>query len=373
MQEALALATLVAAGGPLAPRRAWLEGAATAEAAIAKAAKRDGQGLSAAQLEALRHPQADMLERVRSWLAAPGRRVIGWTDPDYPPALRNAASPPIALFVEGDASLLWRPAIAVVGSRGPTPGGLQLAAEFARAFARAGFVVGSGLAAGIDAAAHGAALAAAGGTLAVLGTGSDIAYPRANTALQVRIGEHGVLLSEHLPGTGPRREHFPSRNRLLAALCIGTVVVEAAERSGAMITARLAADAGRDVFAIPGSVRNPLARGCHRLIRDGAVLVQSPEEVIEALASQAASEAGDRQRELFAGACREGSAPAEHDSPPADSDHQSLWKQLGFDPTDMDELIDRTGLTPSRLSSMLLVMELEGRVAQQHGRYFRVA
>jgi DNA processing protein len=140
-----------------------------------------------------------------------------------------------------------------------------------------------------------------------------------------------------------------------------------------MITARLAADAGRDVFAIPGSVRNPLARGCHRLIRDGAVLVQSPEEVIEALASQAASEAGDRQRELFAGACREGSAAAEHDAPPVDSDHQSLWKQLGFDPTDMDELIDRTGLTPSRLSSMLLVMELEGRVAQQHGRYFRVA
>ncbi|TZF81090.1 DNA-processing protein DprA, partial [Cognatilysobacter lacus] len=178
-------------------------------------------------------------------------------------------------------------------------------------------------------------------------------------------------LSEHLPGTGPRREHFPSRNRLLAALCLGTLVVEAAERSGAMITARLAADAGRDVFAIPGSVLNPLARGCHRLIRDGAVLVQSPEEVIEALGEQAASEAAAHQRELFAA----GRTVGQSSQPWAcsDGDHQSLWKELGFDPTDMDQLVERTGLTPSRLSSMLLVMELEGRVAQQHGRFFRVA
>ena len=370
MHEALALAVLAAAGGPLAPRRALLEAAGSAVAALAEPGRWPGNGLSAAQLGALRRPRDPMFEAMRDWLERPGCRVIGWTDPDYPPALRHAASPPIALFVEGDATLLWRPAIAVVGSRGPTPGGLQLATEFARAFARAGFVVGSGLAAGIDAAAHAAALGVDGGTLAVLGTGPDVVYPRANAALQARIGAGGVLLSEHLPGTGPKREHFPSRNRLLAALCIGTVVVEAAERSGAMITARLAADAGRDVFAIPGSVRNPLARGCHRLIRDGAVLVQSPEEVIEALGEQAAREAGAHQRELFAGSRAD--APGTGWSPP-DTDHQSLWKQLGFDPTDMDELVDRTGLTPSRLSSMLLVMELEGRVAQQHGRYFRVA
>jgi DNA processing protein len=140
-----------------------------------------------------------------------------------------------------------------------------------------------------------------------------------------------------------------------------------------MITARLAADAGRDVFAIPGSVRNPLARGCHRLIRDGAMLVQSPVEVIEALGEQAAREAGAHQRELFAGPDVEAGRATASECTHTDTDHQSLWKQLGFDPTDMDELIDRTGLTPSRLSSMLLVMELEGRVAQQHGRYYRVA
>jgi DNA processing protein len=371
MHEAVALAVLAAAGGPLAPRRTLLEAAGSATAALADTAAWSTHHLSATQQSALREPRPDAVDGVRRWLDAPGRHVIGWTDADYPPALRNAASPPLALFAEGDASLLWRPAIAVVGSRGPTPGGLQLAAEFARAFAGAGFVVGSGLAAGIDAAAHAATLEAVGGTLAVLGTGCDVAYPRSNTALQARIAAHGVLVSEHLPGTGPRREHFPSRNRLLAALCMGTLVVEAAERSGAMITARLAADAGRDVFAIPGSVRNPLARGCHRLIRDGAVLVQSPDEVIEALGEQAAREAGAHQRALFAGA--DGAAAPLPDSGPLDSDHQSLWKQLGFDPTDMDELIDRTGLTPSRLSSMLLVMELEGRVAQQHGRYFRVA
>jgi DNA processing protein len=373
MHEALALAVLAAAGGPLAPRRALLDAAGTAEAALADPSRWTGHGLSAAQLAAFRRPDDAVLAVVADWLDRPSCRVIGWNDPDYPPALRNAASPPIALFVEGDATLLWRPAIAVVGSRGPTPGGLQLASEFARAFARAGFVVGSGLAAGIDAAAHAAALGVDGGTLAVLGTGPDIAYPRANAALQARIGGQGVLLSEHLPGTGPRREHFPSRNRLLAALCIGTLVVEAAERSGAMITARLAADAGRDVFAIPGSIRNPLARGCHRLIRDGAILVQSPQEVVEALGEQAASEAGAHQRELFAGTQSEASGGADPDWAHGDTDHQSLWKQLGFDPTDMDELIERTGLTPSRLSSMLLVMELEGRVAQQHGRYFRVA
>jgi DNA processing protein len=373
MHEALALAVLVAAGGPLAPRRALLDAAGSAEAVLGDPSAWAGRGLSAAQLAALRRPDDAVLERVHAWLERPACRVVGWTDPDYPPALRNAASPPLARFIEGDTALLWRPAIAVVGSRGPTPGGLQLASEFARAFARAGFVVGSGLAAGIDAAAHSAALGVDGGTVAVLGTGPDLAYPRANAALQSRIGAQGVLLSEHLPGTGPRREHFPSRNRLLAALCLGTLVVEAAERSGAMITARLAADAGRDVFAIPGSIRNPLARGCHRLIRDGAILVQSPEEVVEALGEQAAREAGAHQRELFAVSDAATGTASASDCAHADTDHQSLWKQLGFDPTDMDELIDRTGLTPSRLSSMLLVMELEGRVAQQHGRYFRVA
>ncbi|HEY4582354.1 MAG TPA: DNA-processing protein DprA, partial [Lysobacter sp.] len=210
-------------------------------------------------------------------------------------------------------------------------------------------------------------------TLAVLGTGPDIAYPRSNADLHARIAVDGALVSEHLPGTGPRREHFPSRNRLLAALCLGTLVVEAAERSGALITARLAADAGRDVFAIPGSIRNPLARGCHRLIRDGAMLVQSPADVVEALGDAAAREAAAHRRALELPPPPVDERTAGGDAAMPGSDHDALWKVLGFDPADMDQLVERTGLTPSRLSSMLLVMELEGRVAQQHGRFFRVA
>lgn len=368
----LALATLVAAGGPLAPRRALLDAAGSPSAALDDPARWAEHGLDTAQRAALRLPSPAMLEAVERWLAAPGHRIVGWTDSDYPPALRAAASPPLALFVAGDASLLWRPAVAVVGSRGPTPAGREHAAEFARALSAAGFVVGSGLAAGIDTAAHAATLAAGGATLAVLGTGPDVVYPRSNADLHSRIAAEGALVTEHLPGTGPRREHFPSRNRLLAALCLGTLVVEAAERSGAMITARLAADAGREVFAVPGSIRNPLARGCHRLIRDGATLVQSPQDIVDALGPQAAREAAAYQAALFAEAPGPlASAPSPAAAP--EGEHHNLWNVLGFDPTDMDGLVARTGLTPSRLSSMLLVMELEGRVAQQHGRFFRVA
>ncbi|GAB2503705.1 DNA-processing protein DprA [Lysobacter humi (ex Lee et al. 2017)] len=372
-EPALALVALAACGGPLAPRRALLEGAAGPVEALADPAGWSVAGLDAAQRSALRTPDRDVLAAAEAWFAQPGRRVIGWTDPDYPPALRAAANPPVAVFVAGDIGLLWRPAVAVVGSRGPTPGGREHAAEFAAAFARAGLVVGSGLAAGIDTAAHRAALRH-GATFAVLGTGPDIAYPRTNADLHAELCASGAVLSEHVPGTGPRREHFPSRNRLLAALCLGTVVIEAAERSGALITARLAADAGREVFALPGSIRNPLARGCHRLIRDGAQLVQSPDEVIEILAPSAAREAEALQNELFPSDAWKPPRGAPGDTQGAlPPDHDTLWNALGFDPTDMDQLAERSGLTPSRLSSMLLVMELEGRVAQQHGRFYRVA
>lgn len=367
-----ALLSLVACGGPLAPRRALLEAAPDLAAALADPAIPRACGLTPAQQAALREPPQALLARARAWLALPGHRVVGWRDPDYPPALRQAASPPLALFVAGDLGLLWRPAVAVVGSRGPTPGGRANAAAFAARFARAGFAVGSGLAAGVDAAAHEAVLEAAGATFAVLGTGPDVIYPRGNADLHRRLAARGALVSEHLPGTGPRREHFPSRNRLLAALCLGTVVIEAAERSGALITARLAADAGREVFALPGSIHNPLARGCHVLIRDGATLVQGPDEVVEALAGAAARQAGELQQEL-ALAPPLGPGAVSEESAAHDPDHQMLWKSLGFDPTDMDQLVERTGLTAPRLSSMLLSMELEGRIAQQHGRFFRIA
>jgi DNA processing protein len=368
MDPVLALALLAAAGGPVAPRRRLLEQAPDPAEALADRALWHACQLTPSQAAFLRAPPDGLAGRLEAWLAEPGHSVLACTGTDYPPALAQAPGPPLALFVAGDASLLWRPSIAVVGSRAPTPGGVQHAAEFARAFAQAGFVVGSGMAAGIDAAAHAAVLDAGGPTFAVLGTGPDVVYPLDNTALHARLADRGLLVSEHPPGTRPRREHFPSRNRLLAALCLGTVVIEAAERSGALITARLAAEAGREVFALPGSIRNPLARGCHRLIREGATLVETPAEVVEALAQDAAIEA----RRALERLCPDGPAAAAEAPADMPAAHQMLWQAMGFDPTDMDELAERTGLTLLELSPMLLAMELDGRIAREHGRYVRL-
>ena len=377
-----ALLRLMAATGATAPRRRLVEGCRGAAAAVAAGpATWRAHGLSGEQVAALHRPDAAALDRARRWLDAPGRHLLGWNDPDYPELLRRMPGAPLGLFVAGDPARLWHPAVAVVGSRAPTPGGREHATGFARAFAAAGLAVTSGLAAGIDTAAHLGALEAGGLTVAVLGTGPDVAFPRSNAGLLARIAAGGVVVSEHFPGTGGRREHFPSRNRIIAGLSLGTLVVEAAWRSGALITARLAADAGREVMALPGSIRNPMARGCHRLIRDGAALVEQPQEVVEALAATAAALATALRGRLDApiqrtvtGVAQAGTAAAA-DPPPAgvpDSpDYKRLWRELGHDPMDMDGLVARTGLTAAELSSMLLVMELEGRVVSQHGRYTR--
>lgn len=370
-----ALLQLVAAGGPSLPRRRLLEDYATPDAALAAGPTAwRGAGLDAAQVRALSHPVA-VPPRTRDWLASPGHRLLGWHDPDYPALLRRIPSPPLALFVDGDAHLLWHPAIAVVGSRIPSAGGRDNARTFASAFAEAGFAVCSGLAAGVDATAHEATLACGGITIAVLGSGIDVAYPRANADLHRRIARHGVVVSEHPPGTEARREHFPSRNRIVAGLSLGTLVIEAAERSGALITARQAGDGGREVFAVPGSIHNPMARGCHRLIRDGVALVESASEVIEALAPMAA-ELGDALRGRLCAPIQpfgSGLHVTRPTDPPDDPDYQRLWSALGHDPSPMDRLVERTGLTAAELSSMLLLMELEGRVACEHGRYSRLS
>jgi DNA processing protein len=381
--DSLALLQLVAAGGPAAPRRCLLDTyLSPAEALAAGPSRWLAAGLFPAQVQSLRAPDEVVLATARHWLADQHHRVLGWSDPDYPAPLRRTANPPLALFVAGDANLLWHPAVAIVGSRAATPGGLENAAMFARAIAGSGLAVASGLAAGIDTAAHVAALSVeAGRTLAVVGAGPDVPYPRGNAALHARIARTGAVVSEHLPGTLPRPEHFPSRNRIIAGLALGTVVIEAAERSGALITARLAAEAGRDVFAVPGSIHNPMARGCHRLIRDGAALVEDASELIAALAPQARHLAMDLRDRLGSPiwdvleAPPMGSAPG-FTAPAAggaanDRDYQNLWGALGHDPTGMDQLVERTGLTPALVSSMLLLMELDGRVATQHGRYYR--
>ena len=375
-----ALLDLVLAGGGAASRRALLDRCGTPTAARAASARTWREvGLEAEQIRRLGadappRGEAELRARSLDWLSASGHRLLGWHDPDYPPLLRRSASPPLALFVAGDPTLLWHPSVAVVGSRGPSAGGRDNARAFARALAQAGFCVASGLAAGVDRAAHEATLDAGGLTVAVLGTGPDVPYPAGHGELLRRVSAHGAAISEHPPGTQARREHFPSRNRILAGLSLGTLVIEAATRSGALITARLAADAGREVFAVPGSIHNPMARGCHRLIRDGAALVESADEVIDALGAWAGALRGDLQRRLAAGRREAPGGPpvASGETLPEDNPlHHRLWHALGHDPTDMDRLVERTGLTAGALSSMLLVMELQGRVAVEHGRYSR--
>lgn len=370
-QEQQALLRLLASGAPAGALRRLLDSHGSAAAAlIAGARDWASHGLDADACNAIRHPDAEAMARGEGWLDGPDRQLIGWRSDDYPPLLRRISGPPAMLFVAGDAGLLWRPSVAVVGSRAATAGGRANAAAFATALAGAGLCVASGLAAGIDAAAHIAALEANGATLAVLGTGPDVAYPLRHRTLLERMAIEGAVVSEHLPGTQPLRQHFPSRNRILAGLSLGTVVIEAAERSGALITARLAADVGREVFALPGSIHNPMARGCHRLIREGAALVETPAEVLAVLGPLAVDLARALRGEL--------GTPIhviESTSEPLatlDADYNRLWQALGHDPTGMDELVARSGLTTALLSSMLLALELEGRVAAEHGRYCRI-
>jgi len=371
-EDALALLKLVLAGGAVAPRRGLLDVHGTPARSLAAGASAwRAAGLGEAQIQRLRQPDNELLQRTCQWLEHTRHHLLGWHDPDYPPLLRRIGSPPLALFVEGDPSLLWCAGVAVVGSRSPTAGGRDNAYSFAKAFAASGTAVISGMAAGIDAAAHEAALATPQGvTVAVLGTGPDLAYPPHHAGLRERIAAQGAVVSEHPPGIQAKPAHFPSRNRILAGLALGTLVVEASERSGALITARQAGDNGREVFAVPGSIHNPLARGCHRLIREGAGLVENAQEVLDALVPMA-SELADFLRGRLAGSLARPHIGADTALAPLNPDYQPLWLALGHDPTGMDLLVERTGLTAAELSSMLLVMELDGRVAVEHGRYSR--
>ncbi|MEO6364456.1 MAG: DNA-processing protein DprA [Luteimonas sp.] len=386
----LALLKLHIAGGAAEPRRQLLDRCGMPRDAVAADRSVWQQaGLSAAQMHALQTADEAACRPGLRWLEQPGHHLVGWHDADYPPLLRRIPSPPLMLFVAGDPDVLWHPSIAIVGSRTPSAGGRDNAHDFARALAGSGFAIASGLAAGVDTEAHHGALAAPDGlTIAVIGTGPDRAYPRANARLQAEVAERGAVVSEHPPGTGVRREHFPSRNRILAGLSLGTLVIEATERSGALITARLATEAGREVFAVPGSIHNPMARGCHRLIRDGAALVERADEVIAATVPVAAELAAalrgrlhgpttDAVWETLPLALPMRPPVSRREAWPAlvgdktDPDYQCLWKALGHDPTGMDQLVERTQLTAANLSSMLLVMELENRVAVEHGRWSR--
>jgi DNA processing protein len=367
MENPTALLNLVRAGLPAATLRDRLENFPDpATLWVAGIGAWRGSGAKPEALARLHRPDQSLLSADLKWLEQPDHHLIGWHDPNYPDLLRRIGNPPPALFVAGDPDLLWHAQIAVVGSRHASAGGHDNARDFARAFVRTGLVVTSGLAQGIDTAAHRGALDH-GRTIAVVATGLDLVFPKSNHALAARIAAEGAVVSEHPPGTPPLSEHFPSRNRIIAGLSLGTVVVEAAERSGALITARLAAEAGREVFALPGSIHNPMARGCHRLLRQGACLVESPAEVIAALAPIAgalASSLRGRLDDLVP-------EPARTESAAFAPIQAGLWRALGHDPASLDQLSERTGLTVAELAPMLLGMELDGRISADNGRYAR--
>jgi len=369
--ELLAWLTLLRAPGlGGAGLRALLQRAGSARAICRDARKLRAAGLEPAALEWIVHPETARLDADLAWLAQPGHRLLHCDEVDFPPQLETIPQPPAALFAAGDPAVLLAPQIAIVGARSATAQGLANARDFARTLSRAGLTVTSGMADGIDGAAHTAALDAGGQTVAVVGTGPDVVYPRKHRDLAARIVQQGAIVSEFPPGTEARPDHFPRRNRLIAGLSLGTLVVEAGLQSGSLITARLAAEAGREVFALPGSIHNPLAKGCHRLIRDGARLVETAAEVIEALAPAAQAQGAGLRARLEADG--EEADPGS-DARTQDPDYAKLLTTLGDVPASLDELADRTGLTPAALSSMLLLLELEGVVAPSvNGRWQRI-
>jgi DNA processing protein len=313
---------------------------------------------------ALTGPAPDWLPGALDWLAEPGHGLLTLADPDYPPLLGELRDAPVALFLRGRRELLGEPHFAIVGSRNPTAQGMENARAFAEYLAGCGLVICSGLASGIDAAAHAGALGAGAPTTAVLGCGPDRIYPAANAALAQRIAAEGLVISEYLPGTRPLKEHFPRRNRLISGLSLGVLVVEAARRSGSLITARLAGDQGREVFAIPGSIHNPLARGCHQLIRQGAVLVETAADILAEIGPLAGLALAPPAP--AAGRVKAGAAPAAE----PDGDYARLLEALAHDPCGVDALAARTGLTAAEVSSMMLILELQGEVESLPGGRF---
>lgn len=308
---------------------------------------------------------ADMAAQVDSalqWVEAPGHHILTLADPTYPQSLLTIADPPILLYVNGDPAYLQGAALAVVGARNATPGGQENARAFARHLAGNGWRVVSGLALGIDAAAHEGALDAGpggAGTVAVMGTGIDRIYPARHRDLAHRIAAHGALVSELPMGTGALPQHFPKRNRIVAGLARGVLVVEAAKQSGSLITARLAGESGREVFAIPGSIHSPLSRGCHALIRQGAKLVETAADITDELGGGPRPGAGP-------------AAPAEDAAPREDAPHPVL-EALGFDPLHLDAIQARCGLDTADLQAQLLELELAARVARlDDGRFQRL-
>ena len=324
-------------------------------------------GFSRAAIARTRAVAWSAVRRDRDALDRIGVGIVPIGTERYPPRLAAIASPPPVLYCRGNPEVLGRPQLAIVGARAATRGGRERARAFARALAECGLVITSGLARGIDAAAHRGTLDAGAPSVAVIATGPDRIYPRSNAELAGELLETGAVITERAPGTPPLPENFPRRNRLISGLCLGVLVVEASLRSGSLITARLAADEGREVFAVPGSVDSALSRGCHALIRDGAKLVESVVDVIEELAHLGGLQGPPVPPEPAAG---DGSAAGTDGC--LGEPERNVLDAVGHDPVTLDRLVELTGLTPDRLSSILLSLELDGRLDALPGsRYVR--
>jgi len=315
-------------------------------------------GLKQGTIDYLQKPDWRRIDEDLDWLEHSEVSVLLLTDPDYPKLLAEISDPPPVLFIRGNREVLQQPQLAIVGSRNPTPAGKETAHDFAYHLASQGLTITSGMALGIDAASHEGALRANGNTIAVAGTGLDRVYPAVHHDLAHKITHNGALISEFPPGTAPSKHNFPRRNRIISALSMGVLVVEAALRSGSLITAKQALEQGREVFAVPGSIHNPQARGCNSLIKQGAKLVETAEDIFEELAS------------LFlfsqnSTITRQTDAADNSTGHPVilEADYQKVLESVGFEPTAVDTVIERSGLTADAVCSMLLVLELQGMIA----------
>ena len=302
-----------------------------------------------------------------NWLAEDNHHIITLFDETYPARLKELPDAPPILYVRGDIDYLMQPQLAMVGSRNPTAAGRNTAREFARHLSNAGITITSGLASGIDGASHEGALQGLAGTIAVVAHGLDIIYPAQHQKLAQQITEHGAVISEMPIGTQPQRGLFPRRNRLISALTLGTLVVEAAQKSGSLITARYAIEQNREVFAIPGSIHNPMAKGCHQLIRQGAKLVETASDILEELCIPC------QQTTSYPKKPDKNIQENRKDTYQAlDPDHQKLLKCLAYEPASIDELVLHSHFTAAEIASMLLIMELEGIIVCQNGRYTNI-
>jgi DNA processing protein len=329
----------------------------------ASAASLNKLGLRAESVSAILNPATAQTDADLQWLQHENHHVITFHDARYPDLLKTIPAPPPLLFVRGDPDYLQLPQLAMVGSRTPTASGHKTAMEFARHLSKSGITITSGLARGIDGACHQGALEGIAGTIALVAHGLDIVYPAAHRKLAEQIMHNGAIVSEHPIGTEPLKAYFPRRNRIISGLSLGTLVVEAALKSGSLITAKHALEQGREVFAIPGSIHNPLARGCHQLIRQGAKLVETADDILEELSALLPAELATAT-----------SVTASNQSVQTlDPDHQKLLKCLAYEPMPIDELVNRSGFAASEVASMLLILELEGCVVSDSGLYTRVA